>query len=538
MPQGYLCFVLHAHLPYVHHPEYEEFLEERWLFEAITETYIPLLLMFARLEEEGIPFTLTLSLSPTLLNMLVDPHLQSRYERHLEKLIELAHKEIQRTWGSVFEPLARMYLEHFQNCQRVWKNYGGNLLPYFLHFAQKGYLELITTAATHPFLPAYRSFPRVVEAQIRLGLDYFEHLFGFRPRGMWLPECGYYPGLDEILERVGVEYFFVERHGLEYAEPRPIFGVYAPIFTSSQVAVFARDPLTSEQVWSSEMGYPGDPNYREFYRDIGYELDYHYIRPYINPDGVRTNTGIKYYRVTGKTDWKDIYNPFAARLVAQAHAEDFLSKNIARLQELEGRMPFPPIIVAPYDAELFGHWWFEGPLWLEEVFRKLSEVYPTLQPITPTRYLERHPHQMEAQPATSSWGKKGYGEVWLGKENQEFYPHLLAITEKMLYLVDSYSHPSPALQRALTQATRELLLSQSSDWPFLRHTGSAFEYATKRLTLHISRFLKLFSDIQKDTVDLPWLEAMEYLDDLFPHLSWEYLQEVFSSPLMLRKVKR
>ncbi|RME84346.1 MAG: DUF1957 domain-containing protein, partial [Planctomycetota bacterium] len=289
--KGYLAFVLHAHLPYVHHPEYETFLEERWLFEGILETYIPLLRMAESLKKDKIPFRLTLSLSPPLLNMLADIHLKEKFQNHLLGLIELSQKEIIRTKGTPFEALAKLYHNQFLQTLDFWTVWEGNLIEAFKQ--QQDSFEFITTCATHGFLPAYREYPQAIGSQIRIGMEYFYSQMGFYPKGMWLPECAYFPGLDKILYQEGVGYFFVERHGLQYACPMPENGVYSPIYTPEGVAVFGRDPLSSEKVWSGEVGYPGHPYYREFYRDVGYDLDFEYVKPYINPDGMRCNTGIK-----------------------------------------------------------------------------------------------------------------------------------------------------------------------------------------------------------------------------------------------------
>ncbi|RME04416.1 MAG: DUF1957 domain-containing protein [Planctomycetota bacterium] len=521
---GYLSLVLHAHLPFVRHPEYEEFLEERWLFEAITECYLPLLEVFHRLEANQIPFSLTISFSPTLISMLLDPLLQERYRKYLNKSIELAQKEFQRTRSTPFQPLAKMYLSRFQRCLQQFDECKGNILNGYLQFFQKGFLELITTTATHAYLPALRHHPQAIRAQIKAGIELYKSIFPSHPPGMWLPECGYFPGLEQYLAQEKILYFFLERHGLEYATPQAIYGVYAPVYTPAGVAAFGRDAMTSEQVWSSEVGYPGDPDYREFYRDIGYDLEYDYIRPYINPDGARIHTGIKYYRITGKTNQKEIYNPQRALQKAAWHAEDFLQKVSLRLQKLQAQMSLPPLIVSPYDAELFGHWWYEGPLWLEWLFVKLHFDYPQLQAITPSQYLRHSPTLQLVQPATSSWGKNGYSEVWLNSQNAWIYRHLLQATEEMIYLCQAFPQADGELREALDQACRELFLAQSSDWPFLIHTQTAMEYAKKRLQAHIGRFFKIAKSIRENRLDAKWLQKVQYLDNIFPQISYTLFQ--------------
>lgn len=283
MEKGSLSLILHSHLPFVRHPEYPEFLEEDWLFEAITETYIPFITIFEKLLNDRVPFRITLSITPTLAAMLSDPLLQRRYLEHIERLIELAEKEVHRTRSQPeFHSTARMYLDRFREARTVFNDrYRRNLLAAFRAFQEEGSVELMTSAATHGFLPLMAVHPNAVRAQVEIGAREYERHFGRRPRGIWLPECGYYPGLEEHLAASGLQYFIVDSHGLLHAVPRPKYALYAPIYTPAKVAAFGRDVESSKQVWSAEEGYPGDFVYRDFYRDIGFDLDLDYVRPYI-----------------------------------------------------------------------------------------------------------------------------------------------------------------------------------------------------------------------------------------------------------------
>ncbi len=301
MSKGYLCLVLHGHLPFVRHPEHENFLEEDWLYEAITETYVPLISVFEGLVSDGIDFRITMTLSPTLISMLSDSLLQERYLKHINKLIELSQKEMERTrWQDSFRRLAEMYFNRFSHARDTFQKYNCNLVLAFKKFQDLGKVEIITCGATHGFFPLMDVCRDSVRAQVKVAADHYEGVFGRRPRGIWLPECGFCPGHDEILREAQIRYFFTDSHGLLHGTPRPKYGVFAPVYCKGTgVAAFGRDLESSKQVWSSIEGYPGDYNYREFYRDIGFDLEFDYIKPYIHPDGVRINTGIKYYRITG-----------------------------------------------------------------------------------------------------------------------------------------------------------------------------------------------------------------------------------------------
>ena len=521
MSKGYLALVLHAHLPFVRHPEHEHFLEERWLYEAITETYIPLLQVFERLTAENIPFRLTVSLSPPLVSMLTDPLLQERYLKHLERQIELSHREVDRTRGTPFQDTALMYRHLFQEARRFFcDTCGRNLVRGFKRFQDAGRLELITCAATHGYLPLLMVNPEAVRAQIALAVDLHRRHFGTHPRGIWLPECAYTPGLDQILKEYGIKFFFTDTHGVLYASHRPRYGVYAPIYCPSGVAAFGRDVESSRQVWSAREGYPGDFDYREFYRDIGFDLDFDYIKPYIHPDGIRVHTGFKYYRITGTGNHKEPYVPAWAAAKAAVHAANFMFNRQLQVDYLSGLMDRPPIIVAPYDAELFGHWWFEGPLWLEQLVRKMHREQNTVELLTPGDYLERFRCNQVATPCASSWGNKGYNEVWLCQANDWIYRHLHLAAERMTALAGDYPEATGLLRRALNQAARELLLAQSSDWAFIMATGTMVDYAVRRTKTHILNFLGLERQIREHRLEEGWVSWLEKTNNVFPDLDY------------------
>jgi 1,4-alpha-glucan branching enzyme len=523
MPRGYLALILHAHLPYVRHPEHESFLEESWLFEAITETYIPLLQVFERLLADGVRFRLTLSLSPPLVAMLRDPFLQWRYRAHLDKLIGLATSEVARTRGDRrFHGLARGYLQLFEQTARAFaERYRGDLVSAFAELQAAGVLELITTAATHGYLPLLRTQPVAVRAQLEVGADSHRRAIGRPALGVWLPECGYYPGLEGPVEAAGFGYFIVDTHGILNGSVRPRYGILAPVGCANGLAAFGRDPDTSRQVWSAQEGYPGDVHYRDFYRDIGFDLDLEYLRPYVLDGGTRVHTGIKYYRITGPTNDKAPYDPARASRQAQAHAEHFLGRLLMAIDARAAHMDRPPLITAPYDAELFGHWWFEGPQWLEHLVRQAALQAHRIELITPSDYLYRHPRLQLATPSASSWGEKGYNEYWLNEGTAWIYPHLQRAAERLHQAArDHRMEPSGTLvHRTVQQAARSLLLAQASDWAFIIRTGTAVEYAHRRLRDHLSRFSYLLDSL-RGPVDERRLRALEYMDNIFPHLDY------------------
>ena len=526
MHKGYLCLVLHGHLPYVRHPEHEDFLEEDWLYEAITETYIPLLWVLEKLADEGIDFRLTMTLSPSLISMLTDPLLQARYLKHINSLIELSGREIERTSNQPeFNSLARMYLNNFYRIRDTFLRLKQNIISAFKNLQNLGKLEIITCAATHGYFPLMDICRESVRAQVKVAVSHYESVFGRPPKGIWLPECGYQPGHDEIFKEAGLSYFLTDAHGIRHASPRPKYGVFAPAYCKgSSVACFSRDLESSKQVWSSIEGYPGDYNYREFYRDIGFDLDYNYIRPYIHPDGVRINTGIKYYRITSSNNHKEPYVPQWAREKAAEHAGNFMFNRQKQVEYLYGLLNKKPIIVSPYDAELFGHWWYEGPMWLDFLIRKLIFDQDEIKMITASEYLSENPRNQVITPSLSSWGWKGYSEMWLQGANDWIYRHLHIASERMTELAKSLPNVNGIKKRALNQALRELLLAQSSDWAFIMGAGTHANYAVKRTKEHLLRFTRLYENIKSDSLDELWLSDIEYKDNIFPEIDYHVHQ--------------
>ncbi|HVG38404.1 MAG TPA: 1,4-alpha-glucan branching protein domain-containing protein [Pyrinomonadaceae bacterium] len=527
MPNGYFSLILHAHLPFVRHPEHPEFLEEDWLYEAITEVYLPLIFIFSNLQREGAKPRLAMNVSPPLCEMLADPLLESRYARHIENLIALTEKELDRTEREAreFLPVVRMYHEHLTSAYNFWNDHlGRNVVNGFRELQEAGALEIITCGATHGFLPLMSTL-EAQRAQIEVAVANYRKHFHRQPRGIWLPECAYQPGVENLLAASGIEYFVADSHAILYGDPRPRYGVHAPVRCPNGVAVFARDVETSQQVWSSISGYPGDPVYREFYRDLGWDAAYDYLKPHLHADGERRHLGLKYFRITGRDvsqPDKAPYDPEAARQRAADHASHFVGERVkqaARLRELFGGRT--PLTVSPYDAELYGHWWFEGPQFIDFLFRQLHWDQHEIEAVAPGDFLDSGIPIQTQQPSASSWGEDGYYKVWLNEGNAWMYPHQHAAEARMTQLANSYPEPPDALaHRALNQAARELLLAQSSDWAFQIYQGTTVEYAARRFRSHIRRFHLLAEMIEGSAINEARLAELESRDNIFAEIDY------------------
>ncbi len=523
MPIGYFSLILHAHLPFVRHPEYPEFLEEDWLFEAITEVYLPLIYIFQNLRNQGAKPRLAMNISPPLCEMLADQLLQERYTRHLENLFELASKELHRTRAEApeFVPAAEMYVTNLGASLSLWNDvYHRDLIRCFRELQNDGVLEIITCGATHGFQPLILT-QEARRAQIQVAANNYRKHFHRNPRGIWLPECAYENGVEQLLAEAGIEYFIGDTHAILYGDPRPRYGVHAPVRCHNGVAVFARDVQTSQQVWSSETGYPGDPFYREFYRDVGWDLPMDYLESHLHADGNRRHLGLKYYRITGKSDEKQPYIPSIARERAAQHASHFIGERIKQAYKLretyEGRVP---LVVSPYDAELYGHWWFEGPQFIDFLFKQLHYDQTQIQAVTPGDVLDSGVPIQIQQPSASSWGENGYYKVWLNEDTDWMYPYQHEAEKKMTALANFYEYPSELEYRLLNQMARELLLAESSDWAFQIFQGTTVEYASKRFRSHIHRFDLLAKDLENNNINFERLAEIEKRDNIFQEIDY------------------
>ncbi len=438
-----LLLVLHAHLPWGHLADDND-PAAQWLLEACVDCYQPLLEALERVEADGVPYRLTFSVSPPLAAMWSSSLLPARLARFIEAE-SLAYQNAPLSHAAA----AKFHLTRLARPRR-------DLLDGFRRLKN---VELICSTATHGFLPLLTTVPEVARAQVRIAA-------ASGPPGMWLAECGFCDGADAWLLESGVRYCFVDTHAVAAATHQH----HRAVRTPAGLCAFARDPEASEQVWSRDLGYPGDRAYLDFHHRL---------------DGCRV------LRVPGDAPW----DPIAALEKAKEHARHFVAQRAKTAAE---------VIVAPYDAELFGHWWFEGPDFLEAVLREASGV--TLA--TPTDHLREQPATETIDLPTSSWGRGGYAAVWLDEKNAWMWPHLHRAAETMLTL-------EPTHLRAWTQAVRELLLAQSSDWPFLIEAGTNAGYAKQRFEDHLLAFRALAAQLKAGFIDEASLARREATNNLF-----------------------
>ena len=513
MADGDLALVLHAHLPYVRSGEAGS-LEEDWYFQALQECYLPLLQMLeAAAADPAQAPRLTMGVSPTLLSLLSDGELGERFVPWLELRLQLLDEVPPEQTAAARDLAGRLeeVRDQFLAC-------GGDLLPRLRALQGQGVLDLISCGATHGYLPLLRDTPEAVRAQLLTALREHQRLLGERPLGIWLPECAYYEGLDRQMASCGLRYSLLDGHGLLHALPRPRYGVYAPICSPAGVAFFARDSESTLPVWSASQGYPGDGAYREFHRDLGWDLSEERLEAIGVPS--RRPLGLKLHRVSAQgcpLEAKQPYDPAEAEARLEEHAMAYLQGRGRQLATLARTMNRPPLLVAPFDAELFGHWWFEGPRFLGALFRRAAEAGVRFTHLR--QVLSQGQTLQVCQPSPSSWGQGGYHDYWLNETNSwvvaEWQRASRAMVRRVNRGVGSHSQ-----RELLNQAGRELLLAQSSDWSFILRAGTTTDLARERIHRHLDRFWRLMDAIDNGTPLSPaWIAAVQREDGLFPLLN-------------------
>jgi 1,4-alpha-glucan branching enzyme len=524
MSSGYVNLVLHAHLPYIKHPGQKNHIEQRWFYEAVSECYLPLLETLDRLDRNGNDFHITLSLSPTLCVMLNDDDLKDGCESYLSNIVELTAYKKKRGRGKVSSLNDFYHLLHRERLQRYKETYNRDLISAFKRLSEKGRLALITTSATHAYLPLLEDFPQALNAQIKGGLHIFNKMTGVMPDGFWLPECGYSPDIEKVMAHAGIKFTTLESHGIIFANPRPSNILYDPVLGPHGVLVFGRDSNVSQLVWSAKSGYPADIDYRDFFEDAVYELSEDEARRFIHPEGIRVPSGIKYKKITGKGK-KEIYDPDVAAGKVKDHASHFIRHISSILSEVGSYMDSEPTITVAFDAELFGHWWYEGCGWLEEVLAGLSEQHDIMM-ISGNRFLEMSRRYETVTPESSSWGKKGYSETWINPRNDWMVRYVHSATEQFVKLATANRNvQNIVLISALNSAARELMMLQASDWSFIMNEENAISYVEDRFMRHYNRVMNIIDMVHHKEVDKRILTGIEREDGEFVKVDYKWFCE-------------
>ncbi len=543
MAVGSFCLVLHGHLPYVlRHGVWPH--GEDWLYEATAETYIPLLEMIGHCVLHGVSPRMTVGLTPVLLEQLAHDHFKDGFERYLDDRIERAREDRQdfeRDGDDHLVYLADRWVEIFGRIRDYFHSVDRDVPGAFARYARDGHIQLLTSCATHGYLPLLYE-DSSIRAQLRAGLASSHRILGFKPVGMWLPECAYRPGgpwrspngwspkdnriaVEHLIADETIHHFFVETHlirncrsewvrdngdwhrvGWDEAEKYPNRGwrsVNEPVLVNSdgmgpgRVAVFGRDEQVCEQVWSGDIGYPADPAYMEFHKKHG------------------PKRGLRYWKITGpKVDLgaKDPYFPDDIDSKLFEHASNFCDVVKGRLHDYRNRTGRHGVVAATFDAELFGHWWVEGPEFLRNVILNFN-ADPDVDIDTAADFLEKHPPDKTVSLPEGSWGEGGDHRVWTNDRINWMWDieyRCEALFGKMTFELPW--EEDEQIAELLEKAARELLLLQASDWQFVVSRGQAIDYGIKRFMEHVSRFESLIDIAEKLSHDSAYLGRMNEVE--------------------------
>jgi 1,4-alpha-glucan branching enzyme len=555
---------LHSHLPYVlNHGRWPH--GSDWLCEAAIDTYLPLLETLRGLAADGVSAPVTIGVTPVLANQLASPTFVAELEAYFTQRLTACDEAAGTFAGTPDEqllPLTRYWRDRLESLRALFRSVDGNLVAAFRALEEAGHIEIIGGAATHGFLPLLGR-DESIRLQLFVGRAEHERLFGRRPEGCWLPECAYRargpwapvpggptaterPGTEEVVAAAGFSYFFTDAHlaaagmplsayddipmGAErfdlHGRPRRSAASVRPIEHSpyqayrlrsrrggpAAVAALVRDPVASAQVWSRHEGYPGDGTYLEFHK-------------------IRWPGGLKLWRVTGNgvdLGAKQAYDPAAARGRAADHAGHFVHL-LDRIAQTESLGDGGDVVVAPFDTELFGHWWFEGPDFLGEVYRRFTSA-TDVRPTTAGVHLRDRPPATTLELAAGSWGADGDYSMWLNDETVWTWQRLWPL-EDAFWDAAPVALATPAARPILAQAARELLIAQASDWQFIISTGEVADYAIRRFTLHCEDAERLLAMLARGDLQggAAHAEALRQRDDVFPDIL-PHIEAALASP--------
>jgi 1,4-alpha-glucan branching enzyme len=554
-PRGHFLLTLHSHLPLVlGHGRWPH--GSDWLSEVTVGCYVPLLTVLQQKAAAGRRSLATINLTPILCEQLTHPTYRGEIQQFLKQRLDSVAEDrahFERTGQGDLASLAGFWDSTYREVRKRFDAIDGDIVGAFRRLADRGVVELMTSAATHGYLPLLAR-EESIDLQLRVGRAAHERHFGARPRGVWLPECGYRPryewtppagqlrgkvrrrrrGIEEFLAMHGLEYFVTDAHLLRGGEPISAYRDYYPAlravtsgaehpafrrertpYQSHVVAsrggagdavAFTRDPRTTMQVWSREAGYPGEGSYLEFHKK-------HF------PGGIR------YWRVTDHLSdlgAKLPYLPERAGDTARGHAAHFVHLLGQVLDAEAQRTGGPAMVCNPYDTELFGHWWFEGPTFIEALLDLLPAGSVAVD--TLGNHLAARPPSEAITLLEGSWGEGGDHRVWLNRETEWTWEMAYAAEEEFWSLVSDIAWDRHLLlERLVAQLARELLLLQSSDWQFLITTQAARNYAETRFAEHYAHFTRLVRAVRDAAAgravardDETFLAAREAQDFPFP----------------------
>lgn len=523
-----LVLTIVGHQGYIRHENEKEYaLQNDILFGSIVQTYIPLLNLFHRLENDGLDFKLAIVLSPSLCSLLDDSMIKEQFVHWLERRIALGEREVERLAS---EP---ELLENAKVCLYKAKKdlsdftqvYSQNLLKEFAYFSERGNLELLATCGTYAFLPHYGDMPEVMSAQVEIGLYSHRHYFGTNPDGFYLPFMGYTPGIEHILRSYGFRYTIVDIRTLLFSDQLPENGIFTPVrcdldsstsLTKSSLALFCQDSDTPDDIIGTN-GFASNHVYKNQGKDLAFELPLEKIieAGFIEEEMARVPS---YYRYWNK-DGDKVYNSEQALAQAKKDALSFLAskkeKLAAAAECMNGK---DPSLLCVLDAKTLGQEWAEGVDWLENVIRNASSQginLSTLSPLTGNLF-----SLQKITPYPGAAQGNSYGEDLLDSANGWMIRYTRKMSERMVDLSDRFPNETGLKVRLLDLGAKELMIAQSGEWAKMIHDGEFPEYAESRFKDAIKSFMIVFDALGSNTVSTEWLTRLEREHVIFPWMNF------------------
>ncbi|GHU07966.1 glycoside hydrolase family protein [Spirochaetia bacterium] len=542
-----VLLVLGCHSPLASHPKEENpespySIEELQFFGSISDTYLPLLAVFEKLEADRIPFRMAIALSPVLCEMLKDLFLQNRYLEYVDRQIEFGAKELERyPADSQMHQLAKFHYDEILEKRILFtERYEKNLLNIFNYYQGRGRLELLSSAATHAFLPVFTAAPEAIQVQLETAIASHRSCFGKLPGGFFLPDFGWSPELDKSFRSYNIGYTTVASHGALFGDPPAAKGCFYPLISPSKVSILIRDFYADRDVPGMNGALP--PPYRDCRRDAGFELSPDLLEPFLE-HGKRIPAGYKYWTSGGNSDENDgvyegvygnvyndepeeepfspLYKPETAVNAARKAASRFLDSCAKRLSTAAALMTETPISVCAWDADRFGRLWYEGPVFIEALFRGAA-ARSDVHFMNPGEYLSGRDFTsfQISMPSFSSCGPNGYGEMWMDASNDWVYPHLMRAIDRMTELAERFPNINGLKERALNQACREILLAQSSDWIKMLYQRGNSAYARGRIEEALRNFTTIYESLSSNYINTEWLTGIERKNGIFPKINY------------------
>jgi 1,4-alpha-glucan branching enzyme len=516
-----ISLVIETHIPFVRDYNKDDDLsqsgEEGRFFDYVTDTFIPLLEVLERLENNHVPFCLALAVSPILCYMLNDDLLQRKYLNYIDKQIEFGRQELERTAGqSKLNKLAQYYYNKIVDRRIAFtERYEKNLLKAVDFYRRRGKVEILASCATHAFLPFISHNPESLQAQMEIPVPCYRRYFGGSPHGFWLPELGWTSAIEPYLRSYNYSYTIVDSHGILFGSPQPEKGCFFPVKTPNGTFILGRDFYSVQEI--NKMA--ANELYRNNDRDVGYELPPDTISQFLSSEGERRRTGYKYWSRGG--DGNNIYNPQTASVLIEQHARQLLESTVSRLEEASNYMEETPLCLYTYNAGSPCCYWYEFPQFIEALFR-ISSGYRNLQFLTPSEYIfkqELSSIQIIA-PEFSSCGVNGYAETWLDVSNDWIYRHLARAMERMTELAERFPDDTGIKEHALNQAAREIIIAQSSDWPSMLYRQDSTEYARNQVENALRNFTTIYEALGSNYISTEWLTTLERRHNIFPNINY------------------